>query len=90
MSLNPKQKQILKAKAHRLKPIVQLGNNGLTENVIKEINRALTDHELIKIRIQSEDREERRSLFNQVAEAAEAQLVQVIGSIGVFYRPKQE
>lgn len=90
MSLTPKQKQVLKAKAHRLKPVVHLGNNGLTENVIKEINRALTDHELIKIRIQSENREERRSLFDQVAETSKAQLVQVIGSIGIFYRPNEE
>jgi RNA-binding protein len=90
MSLTPKQKQLLKAKAHRLKPVVSLGNNGLTENVVKEIDRALTDHELIKIRIHSEDREERRSLFDQVVETCKAELVQVIGSIGVFYRPNQE
>lgn len=86
MPLTPKTRQQLKAQAHKLKPVVLLGNNGLTDAVNKEIERALQDHELIKIRIHSNDRELRRELFNQISAHCQAELVQVIGSIGVIYR----
>lgn len=86
MSLTPKFKQLLKAKAHKLKPIIIIGNNGLSAAVIKEIDRALYDHELIKIRIQTNDRESRRALFTQICDTNQADLVQVIGNMGVFYR----
>lgn len=84
--LTPKIKQQLKAKAHKLKPVVLIGNNGLTDAVNKEIDKALHDHELIKIRIQTNDRELRRELFDQICEKNQADLVQTIGSIGVIYR----
>lgn len=90
MPLTPKIKQQLKAKAHTLKPVILIGNNGLTDAVNKEIDRALHDHELIKIRIQTNDRELRRELFNQLCEANHAELVQVIGNIGVIYRVNEE
>jgi RNA-binding protein YhbY len=51
MPLSPKERQVMKAKAHALKPIVGLGNQGLTANVHSEIDRGLYDHELIKIRL---------------------------------------
>lgn len=84
--LTPKTKQKLKAKAHALKPIILIGNNGLTEAVNKEIDRALNDHELIKIRISTDDKELRRELFKQLCEVNSAELVQTIGLIGVIYR----
>ena len=86
MSLSPKSKQQLKAQAHKLKPVVLIGNNGLTDAVTKEIDRALTDHELIKIRIATNDRDLRRALFAELCEATQAELVQTIGMIGVVYR----
>ncbi|VVC75844.1 RNA-binding protein [Aquicella siphonis] len=86
MPLTPKTRQQLKAQAHKLKPVILLGNNGLTDAVSKEVDRALNDHELIKIRIQSSDRDLRRALFNQICAGNQAELVQVIGSIGVIYR----
>jgi RNA-binding protein len=86
MSLTPKAKQHLKAKAHKLKPVILIGSNGLTDAVNKEIDRALHDHELIKIRIQTNDRDLRRELFNQICEVNQAELVQIIGGIGVVYR----
>lgn len=86
MSLNPKMRQKLKAQAHPLKPIILIGNNGLSEAVNKEIDRALHDHELIKIRIHTNDRELRRELFKQLCEINRAELVQTIGLIGVVYR----
>jgi len=87
MPLSAKIKQQLKAKAHTLKAVVMIGNNGLTEAVNKEIDRALHDHELIKIRILSNDRDLRRQIFNEICQVNQAELVQVIGRIGVVYRP---
>jgi len=90
MALAPKVRQQLKGKAHKLKPIVFIGINGLTENVNQEVDRALTDHELVKIRIQHADREERRALFAQICEAHHAESVQFIGNIGTLYRKNPE
>lgn len=86
MSLNTKQKQQLKATAHSLKPVIMIGNNGLTDAVNNEIDRALNDHELIKIRILSNDRDLRREIFTNICAAQKAELVQIIGSIGIIYR----
>lgn len=86
MAMNTKQKQLLKGKAHGLKPIVFIGNNGLTASVNNEIDRALNDHELIKMRIHHEDRDVRKELFAEVSKIHHAELLQVIGAIGVLYR----
>lgn len=90
MPLTPKERQHLKGLAHKLKPVVMVGNNGMTDAVNKEVDRALNDHELIKIRILSQEREVRAQLFAAICEAANAELVQKIGSIGVLYRKKSE
>jgi RNA-binding protein len=88
MALATKQKQFLKAQAHKhkLKPIVFIGHQGLTEAVKKEVDRALFDHELIKIRIQAEDREVRREFFTQLCRSLKAEEVQLIGCVGIIYR----
>lgn len=86
MPITSKQRQQLKAKAHKLKPIVIVGNNGLSPTVNNEIDRALTDHELIKMRINAEDRELRRALFAEISESHQAELIQMVGKIGVLYR----
>lgn len=90
MPLTPKMRQKLKGQAHKLKPIILIGNKGLSDAVNKEIDRALQDHELIKIRIQTSDKELRRELFKQLCEANHAELVQTIGLIGVVYRANPE
>ena len=86
MTLSPKQRQQLKAKAHKLNPVVMLGNQGLTAAVNKEIDRALNDHELIKIKIVGDDREARKAVVVAICEAQKAELVQQIGKIVVIYR----
>ncbi len=86
MALTTKERQHLKARAHKLKPVIMVGNNGVTPAVIKEIDRALDDHELIKIRIQCTDRELRQQLLTEICEGSQSELVQKIGAIGVFYR----
>jgi len=87
IQLNPKERQALKARAHGLKPVVLLGHAGLSGSVMKEIDRALTAHELIKVKVPGEDRDERDSLFAEVAEALSAARVQAIGRLLVMYRP---
>lgn len=90
MPLASKVRQQLKAKAHKLRPIVIVGNNGLTANVNNEVDRALSDHELVKMRINAEDREMRRALFLEIAQLHHAELIQIVGKIGVIYRKNEE
>jgi RNA-binding protein len=90
MTLTTKYKQQLKAKAHPLKPVVLIGHHGVTEGVKKEINQALLDHELIKVRMRTEDRDERRAAFADICESLSAELVQLVGGIAVIYRKKLE
>ncbi len=86
--LTPKERQALKGRAHRLDPVVLLGAQGLSDAVIREIDRALTAHELIKVRVPGDEREEREALFLQLADRLGAARVQAIGKLLVFYRPK--
>lgn len=83
-------KKQLKAKAHKLNPIVIVGNKGLTENVMKEIDQGLTDHKLMKVRINAGDREERLAVLKEICEGTGAEEVQLIGGVGVIYREKIE
>ena len=69
----------LRSQAHHLDPVVLLGANGLTNAVLHEIDRALNDHELIKVRVPSDDREELESIYAEVAEKLGAARVQMIG-----------
>lgn len=83
------EKKRFRAIAHHLKPIVFIAGNGLSDGVIREINRALDDHELIKIRVAAGDRQERREMIAAACAAADAEVVQTIGSIAVIYRPAE-
>lgn len=90
MTLNTKQKQDLKGKAHKLKPVILIGGKGLTPAVLKEVDGALNHHELIKIRVASSDRDERRAILIEIAASTQSELIQTIGNIGVFYRKTAE
>lgn len=90
MPLTPKSRQQLKARAHKLKPVILIGTNGLTPAVHKEIERALRDHELIKIRISTEDRDLKRAMHSEICETHSAEPVQLIGNIAVIYRKNDE
>ena len=86
MSLNNKQIRFLRAQAHSLKPVVLIGNAGLTDNVINEINIALEDHELIKVRVNADDRDDKKAMIEKISRQTESEHVQSIGHIGIFYR----
>ncbi len=90
MSLNNTQLRHLKAQAHSLKPIVIVGTAGISDQVLNEVNRALEDHELIKVRVNADNREHKQDMIEQIATQTEATCVQTIGHIGIFYRPRKK
>jgi RNA-binding protein len=85
--LSERQRRHLRGLAHPLKPVVRLGNAGLTEAVARETARALTDHELIKVKAPGGDREARDALFEALAAQTASALVHRIGNVAVLYRP---
>lgn len=90
MNLSKKQIQFLKGEAHSLKPIIQLGANGFTEGVLAEIENALSFHELIKIKIPSEDREELNLYVDAIVRESKAVKVQLIGKTLVLFKQSEE
>lgn len=90
MILTNKQKQYLKGLAHPLKPVVQLGGNGLTEGVIAEIDSALSHHELIKVKVPSDDRDEKTLIMDAIVGETKSHKVQSIGHVLVIYKPSKE
>ena len=88
MRLSEKQKKHLRRLAHPLSPIVMLGNAGLTDGVVNELNRALDDHELVKVSARVGARDARNAALDRLAERTASALVQRIGHVGVFYRPR--
>jgi RNA-binding protein len=90
MPLNPKSRQALKAKAHSLKPVILIGSNGLTDAVQKEIDIALNHHELIKVRISTNDRDAKRAIYAEICAVQQAEAVQLIGNIAVVYRKNKD
>jgi RNA-binding protein len=87
-SLTPRERSHLKARAHALAPLVQVGNAGVTAQLIAEVDRALTAHELIKVRVASDDRERRLALGDQLAEATDAAVVHRVGKVLILWRPR--
>jgi RNA-binding protein len=90
MAVNDKQKRYLRGLAHTLKPVVMIGNKGLTETVLNEIDNALNHHELIKVRVSGQEKADRIQMLDEIAEKTNADIVQVIGHIGGLYRPAKE
>ena len=83
--MNAVDKKRLKAEAHTLKPVVMIGQAGLTGAVLAEIELALDNHELIKVKIRAE-RDERQKISEEIVLSTRAELVQSIGQIAVLYR----
>jgi len=84
--LNEAQKRHLRALAHPRKVIVQTGNAGLTEAVLREIELALAHHELVKIRVLAADRDERDAQIARAVATTRSELVQRIGHVAILYR----
>jgi RNA-binding protein len=86
MQLSEKQKKHLRRLAHPLHPLVMIGNAGLTDGVANELERALNDHELVKVGARVGDRGARDEALDELARRTRAVIVQRIGHVGVFYR----
>lgn len=85
-ALSIQERKRLRQIGHALSPVVMLGGQGLSENVIEETNRALNDHELIKVKVAGEDREARQVVIAEIAVKTEAEIVQTIGKIVLLYK----
>ena len=86
ITLNTKQKKYLRALAHDLKPIVYIGQQGLNDAILKDADRALDDHELIKIRF-IDYKDEKKALSEKIAAHTGAALLGITGHLACFYRP---
>jgi RNA-binding protein len=89
MSLSGRDRRHLRRLAHPLRPVVQIGAGGLTERVVDAVDRALADHELIKLKI-SDERETRRALAADVAARTGSQIAGLVGRVAILYRPAAE
>ncbi len=90
MQLTDKQRRHLRGLAHDLKPVVMVGDAGLTDAVVREAERALHDHELIKIKVRAADRDTRDALITDLATRTTSELVNRIGHVAVLYRPRPD
>jgi len=90
ISLTPRQRAHLKARAHALEPVVQIGQGGLSDSVVAEIDRSLTAHGLIKVRLAGADRDSRRALTEELCVRTGAAPVQQVGRILVLWRSRPE
>ena len=90
VKLTERQRRHLRGLAHPLKPVVLIGNAGLTDAVAAETDRALHDHELIKVRFAGADREARDAGLEALAARTRSTLVTRIGHVAVLYRPRPD
>lgn len=88
--LTKEQTKFLRSLAHERKVIIRIGQNGLTGNVLDEINTALDHHELVKASIRVGDRQERDRVATDICESSGAEIVQKIGNTVVLYRHNQK
>jgi RNA-binding protein len=86
MDLTEKQKKHLRRLAHPLHALVSLGNSGLTDAVVAELDRTLAHHELVKVSVRVGDRDARDEALRELARRTSAVLVQRVGHVGVLYR----
>lgn len=89
-SVDPVMRRALRARAHHLHPVVAVGQHGLTPAVLREIDRALKAHELIKVRVFSDDRQARTALLDEICAALGAEPVQHLGKLLVLWRAEPE
>jgi putative YhbY family RNA-binding protein len=89
-SLTPKDLRALRARAHALKPVVWIASTGATEGVVRELDRALAAHELVKLHAAIDEREERSRLLASLCRTLSAQPVQIIGKMLVAFRPRPQ
>lgn len=86
MAITSEQKKAMRSIGHNLNPIVTIAGNGLSEGVLEELNRALDDHELIKVKIAVGERDVRAQVIDEMVAATKSELVQTIGKVALLVR----
>lgn len=86
MSLSQAQKKAFRSIGHHLNPVVTVSENGVSENLLTELNRALDDHELIKVKLALPERDDRAAMLNELVTGSRADVVQTIGKMALLYR----
>jgi RNA-binding protein len=90
MKLTERQKKFLRRSAHDLKPVVTVGDKGITTTVAKELHGALEHHELVKVKVRAGDRDARDAAVTKLAEKTSATLISRVGNIATLYRPRKK
>jgi len=90
LNLTTRERAHLKARAHALEPVVHTGSSGVTDSLVAEVDRALTSHELIKVRIGSDDRADRVAIGDEISARTGAAAVHRVGKILILWRPRPE
>lgn len=90
MPLSSDRKKQYRTLGHNLSPVVTVAGNGLSENVIVELNRALEDHELIKVKLVIADRDLRKQVVQQMCQKTRSEVVQEIGKVALIYREAKQ
>jgi RNA-binding protein len=88
--LTNNQKKFLRSKGHSLKPVVMMGQHGLSEGVLAELQSSLEVHELLKIKIRTNDSDNKQRIIEEIINITNAHLIQVIGNVMVIYRAFDE
>ncbi|MBT3195126.1 MAG: ribosome assembly RNA-binding protein YhbY [Candidatus Ruthia sp.] len=88
--LTNNQKKFLRSMGHALKPVVMIGQHGLSESVLAELETTMNKHELLKIKVRADGKDEKQQMINQIVEVSKSHLIQVIGNIMVIYRAFDE
>ncbi|WP_079552560.1 ribosome assembly RNA-binding protein YhbY [Vreelandella subglaciescola] len=86
MSLSQAQKKALRSIGHHLNPVVTVAENGISDNLLAELDRALRDHELVKVKLALPDRDDRALMLETLTQDGNAELVQTIGKVALLYR----
>lgn len=86
MAVSTERKKQLRTIGHKLNPIVTIAGNGLSDGVVNELNRALNDHELIKVKLAFTEREERKEAIEALSQFANVEIIQEIGKVVLLYR----
>lgn len=89
-TLTARERAHLKGRAHALEPVVHVGHTGASPEVVAELERALTAHELIKVRIGGAERDERRAIGDTLAASTDAAVVHRVGKVLILWRPRPD
>jgi len=88
-TLTGKQRRYLASEAHHIEPVVMIGQKGLSDSLLKMVDQALNDHELIKCRFQ-DFKEAKKELSNQICEKTQSHIIRLIGNVLVLYRQQKD